>query len=167
MTAQNGQKKTYTLRTQGGQPKPYFSLVADLAFRFNNLFAIQGDYFLPDSKLTKLYLVRDNKETAITDIRRLTNSNIHAYIPITLDIDTGQYHIKLVTGRHSVSIGPHTFLRPDLYSLIDRAQIPASGTPGETISLDLRDTKGASYYKEEQYEVTVHYGGVPPEIVWS
>lgn len=166
VTAQNGEKKTYTLRTEGGQPPPYFSLVNPTAFKFNNDFNIQGDYFLPNTENTKLYLVQGSKETEITDINRITNSSITMYVPVTLDIDTGQYHIKLVTGKRTVSNGPYTLLRPDLNSLIDRAQVPTSGAPGETISLDLRDSKGAAYYKDEQYEISAQYHTDPTASVW-
>lgn len=166
VTAQDGQKKTYTLRTQGGQPAPYFSLVNPLAFKFNNDFVIHGDYFLPDTEKTKLYLTQGGKETEITDIRTLTNSSIRMYVPVTLDIDTGQYHLKLVTGKRTVSHGPYTLLRPDYNSLIDRVQVATSGVPGETISLDLRDSKGAAYYKDEQYEVTAQYHTEPTVQIW-
>lgn len=167
VTAQDGRKKIYTLRTQGGQPTPYFSLINSSDFKFNNNFVINGDYFLPDTEHTKLYLVQGSKEAEITDINRITNSSITMYVPLTLDIDTGQYNIKLVTGKRTVSNGPYTLLRPEYNSLIDRAKVPVSGTLGGTISLDLRDSKGASYYKDEQHEILVQYYGDQATAVWS
>ncbi|QBQ40765.1 hypothetical protein E2P86_06205 [Sphingobacterium psychroaquaticum] len=168
VTAQDGSKKTYTLRPQTGQPVPYITSNAT-AFNFNTVLAIGGDFFIPNTDKTKVYLVQNNKETALTDIRSLTNSSIQVFVPLTLDIDTGKYHVKVVTGKRVVTNGPYTLLKPRFSDMIEYATVAKTVTPGGVLTLDLKSEKGAGYYKNDQYEVRVEYPGQPlkiwPEII--
>lgn len=111
--AQDGSVKTYTLKIANNQPLPYFE-VNELVINLNRSMSLRGDYFVPDVTQTSVFLVDKNKKETQLTINNISNSGLIADIPLVLSHDTSHYHIKLVTGKRTLTKGPYYIDRPAL-----------------------------------------------------
>ncbi|MNJ93840.1 hypothetical protein D3C87_115270 [compost metagenome] len=111
--AQDGSIKIYTLKIANNQPVPFFDLNQPV-LNLNGTFNLVGDYFIPDVTKTSVYLVdKEKKETQLT-INSILNSGVNVNIPLVLSDDTSHYHIKLITGKRTLTKGPYYIDRPVL-----------------------------------------------------
>lgn len=153
VTAQDGTRKTYTLRPEGGQPIPYLKTGLSTEIYINRAFAIAGDYFLPDADKTKVYLVAGEQEYELTEFNLLTNATIRPFIPITTELDTGYYDVKVVTGRYTLMAQDQIHLNaPNLSALLDRTKLPPTTiNPGQTFSLHFTHEQALKFYQEKDF----------------
>jgi len=163
VTAQDGSKKTYTLRPEGGQPIPYLNALPSTEIYINAAFSISGDYFLPDADRTKVYLVADNQEYELMEVNQLTNSRIRPFIPITTELDTGYYEVKVVTGRYTLMAQERIHLNaPILSTLLDRTKLPSNLSPGQTFSVYFTQEEALKFYQEEDFTARMEYSNNTP-----
>jgi len=102
VTAQDGTKKNYLFKPAINTPEPVFSVDTYRPLTLGGILIINGEFFIPDTARTKLYLVdKSNKETQLHDFDEFYSTTIHTTIPLT-GLDTGYYSIKLVSGSNSV-----------------------------------------------------------------
>lgn len=108
VTAEDGSTKTYELQSAINQP-PITFITGNTTL--GALLGLSGEYFIPDTTNTKIYLIgSDKKETRIPGklLTKLTASSISASLPASLGVDTGQYNVKLVSGQRTAVQGPIT-----------------------------------------------------------
>jgi hypothetical protein len=94
--AQDGSVKTYVLKRYVNDPAPQFEANTDA--KIGDYIRLTGEFMIPDTNRTKLYLVdKNNKEIKVQGLafENFTASGLSALLPAT--IDTGIYKIKLVT----------------------------------------------------------------------
>ena len=153
VTAQDGTKKTYNLRTEGGQPVPYINSIPFKEIYINSSFVIRGDYFQPDAAKTKVYLLAGQQEYEMTEFSYLTNSNLSVIIPITTELDTGFYNVKVVTGRYTLLPQDEVHLNaPYLSLLLDKTKLPPTTiNPGQTFSLYFTHEQALKFYQESDF----------------
>ncbi|PRD55813.1 hypothetical protein [Sphingobacterium gobiense] len=164
VTAQDGSRKTYTFRPEGGQPIPYLNSINNTEININGVVALLGDYFLPDADKTKVYLMAGEQEYELTEFRRFTNSSIHSVIPITTELDTGYYDVKLVTGRYTLMAGQQIHLNaPTLSTLLDRTKLPPTTiNPGQTFSVYFTHEQALKFYQEDDFIARMEYSDNTP-----
>jgi len=109
--AQNDSINTYTLKIANNQPLPYFE-VNELVVNLNRSMSLLGDYFIPDATHTSVYLMDKNKKETLLTINSISNNGINVNIPLVLSQDTSHYHIKVITGKRSLTKGPYYIDRP-------------------------------------------------------
>ncbi|MDN5288817.1 MAG: hypothetical protein JWR38_5091 [Mucilaginibacter sp.] len=110
--AQDGSIKTYTLKPAINQPNPVFT-VGDS--RLGDVLVLSGEYMVPDTSRTKLYIVdKNNKETQLpgSSFTEFTASQLVANLPTS--IDTGSYQVKLKTNSLIQLKGPIHIAPPGL-----------------------------------------------------
>lgn len=108
VVAQNGQSRTYTLQPLNNQPPPSMTLDAAITTIGGSL-TINGEYFIPDTTVTKLYLINTAKQQVQIPgerFRRYTSAQIRLTIPDDGSVVAGTYDVKLVTGKRTVINGP-------------------------------------------------------------
>jgi hypothetical protein len=105
VVAQNGSTKNYVLKPLSNQPPPTYEIFTPDLLP-GDLLVIGGEYFIPDTVQTKLYLVNSTTQVQIpgASFSLLTNAEIDANIPA--DIPAGTYDLKLVTGKRTAIKGP-------------------------------------------------------------
>lgn len=163
VTAQDGSKKIYTLRPEGGQPIPYLNTLTNTEPYINGAFSISGDYFLPDTDRTKVYLVADNQEYELTEFNQFTNSRITPFIPITTELDTGYYEVKVVTGRYTLTAQERIHINaPILSTLLDRIKLPNDLSPGQTFSVYFTQEEALKFYQEADFTARMEYSDNTP-----
>jgi hypothetical protein len=94
--AQDGSTKTYVLKRYINAPAPQFEANTDA--KIGDYIQLTGEFMIPDTNRTKLYLVdKNNKEIKVqgSAFENFTASGLNALLPATLD--TGIYKIKLLT----------------------------------------------------------------------
>lgn len=99
--AQDGSIKTYVLKRYINEPAPQFEANTDA--RIGDYIRLTGEFMIPDTSSTKLYLVdKNNKEIKVqgSTFENFTASGLYALLPAALD--TGIYKIKLVTDNQSL-----------------------------------------------------------------
>lgn len=114
VTAENGTKTVYTLKPTVNQPIPYItSMSPSYSYLFNDVtvfipginLSLQGNYFVPDTTLTKVYLSTEGGKTISLPILQATESSIGTG-PLSDYITTGTYFtVKVVTGARTVTSG--------------------------------------------------------------
>lgn len=110
VTAQDGSTKIYHLKRVDNQPLLNFELGRTMVR--GGLFLIRGTYFVADTAKTRVYLVDKNKkEIRINPITALTTVNLNSVVPTAAVIDTGSYHIKMITGSRMQIKGPFKIAR--------------------------------------------------------
>jgi hypothetical protein len=118
VTAQDGSKKTYFLIPMINQPAPVFEVAAGYEFTIP-YFSIQGQYFIPDTNQTKLFLINSSNKNipvSLKNASRFNSLGIVVNLPTDGSIDTGFYKIKLVSGQNIIIKGPYHFGRPQFLS---------------------------------------------------
>ncbi|MDY0907033.1 hypothetical protein [Pedobacter sp. CFBP9032] len=113
VTAQDGSIKKYVLKVAINQPVPIVSRIS--LTRLGQVGLIIGEYFIPDSNQTKLFLVdKQNKEYQIhfSPTDNLWSSKIQFTVPLDAKIDTGNYQVKLISGTNTLVKGPFTLGKP-------------------------------------------------------
>jgi len=111
VTAQNGTTRNYVLKPLSNQPPPTYEIFTPDVYP-GDLLVIGGEYFIPDTTHTKLYLINSSAQIQIpgANISLLTNAEIDATVPN--DIPSGTYDLKLVTGKRTLIKGPVQVLTP-------------------------------------------------------
>ncbi|WP_157262475.1 hypothetical protein [Pedobacter sp. PACM 27299] len=110
VTAQDGNTKVYHLKRLNNQPIFDFELARTMTR--GGLFLLSGSYFVADTSKTKVYLIdKSKKETRINPIALLTTARLNAAVPAVSVIDTGSYHIKMITGSRTLIKGPFKIAR--------------------------------------------------------
>jgi len=105
VTAQDGSKSTYTLKPAINTPAPAFS-VTNSSLSLGDILILNGEYMIPDTTRTKLYLTdKNNKDIQLNNFSQFYSTTIHVAIPLT--VDTGSYHVKLVSGTNTIIHGPY------------------------------------------------------------
>lgn len=157
VTAQDGSKKTYTLRPEGGQPIPYLHIPSTEIY-INSTFSILGDYFVPDAERTKVYIIANGQEHELTEFRQLTNSVIQPFIPLSTPLDTGYYELKVVTGRYTLTAPERMHLNaPNLAALLDKTRLPSTLTPGQVLSLYFTEEQALKFYENADFTAQMFY----------
>lgn len=107
VVAQNGTSKEYILKPLNNQPPPVLTIYTTTVVRGDYL-VLGDEYFIPDTIQTKLYLVNTSKEIQIPGANFLifSSAQIIASVPNDETIAAGTYHVKLVSGKHTVIKGP-------------------------------------------------------------
>jgi len=98
VTAQNGTIKQYKLKLTLNQVKP--QLIVGTSASVGAYFNIGGDFFIPDTAKTKVFLI-DSKGTdrQLTNLLSISPINIAFYLP---ELEEGSYKVKLVSGIHTI-----------------------------------------------------------------
>jgi hypothetical protein len=106
VTAEDGSTKTYELQAAINQPPITFTTGNTT---LGSTLSLRGEYFIPDTTNTKIYLIATNKkETQIPGklLSKVTASVLTFSLPASLGIDTGQYMVKLISGKRTATQGP-------------------------------------------------------------
>ncbi|MFW0717625.1 hypothetical protein [Pedobacter sp. N23S346] len=113
VTAQDGSIRNYVLKLAVNQPVPLIDRVS--IGRLGTDLAISGNYFIPDSNQTQLFLIDENKKDHrinLVTASRLWSNSIRVLLPLEGMIDTGTYDVKLVSGFNTVIKGPYYVGKP-------------------------------------------------------
>lgn len=108
VVAQNGTSKVYTLKPLNNQPPPVLTIYTTTVVRGDYL-VLGDEYFVPDTTLTKLYLVNAaSQEFQIPGANFVifSSAQIIANVPNDGTIAAGSYNVKLVTGKRTAIKGP-------------------------------------------------------------
>ena len=97
VTAADGTKQQWKLKLDLKQAEPVMNIQTGTIARVGTVFPIAGNNFLEDPLQTRLFLV-DKKgiDTTSLPVTALTFQAVSVTIPAT--VDTGTYHIKMVSG---------------------------------------------------------------------
>jgi hypothetical protein len=96
VTAQSKATRTYTIKLMVNQPQPWITGRIGFPVLPGRSIAITGDFILPDTILTKLYLVPIHSTGEVkVPLTSISITGCNLIIPA---IDTGMYTIKLVSG---------------------------------------------------------------------
>jgi hypothetical protein len=117
VTAQNGVKKLYTLKTVVNEPTP---VVEDIGTNFfltmGGTLNMFGTYLVgKDSSATKIYVIdKEKKETELdnTTATVFTAGRIMIPFPLKVGVDTGYYQVKFVIGKFSYTMKDKVYLNP-------------------------------------------------------
>ncbi|WP_316841926.1 hypothetical protein [Pedobacter gandavensis] len=110
VTAQDGSLKVYHLRRVNNQPLLNFESTRTL--QRGGVMALSGKYFVPDTAKTRVYLLdKQNRSVRINTIVTLTASSFVARMPTAAVLDTGTYHIQMISGSRMKINGPFKILR--------------------------------------------------------
>ncbi|WP_295124486.1 hypothetical protein [uncultured Chitinophaga sp.] len=109
VTAENGETATYTLQLVVSQPDITIKEGADIKGTLKSVLNL-GSYLtgvLPDTNVTKVYLVPAEGDMKQLKILTISNSNLEA-VTLTADVpatglDTGWYKLKIVSGGRSAT----------------------------------------------------------------
>lgn len=115
VTAQDGSKKIYRLKPVINQPVPFIKQInPSEVLYFGELMTISGDFFIPDSNKTRVYLVGpDKKETPLIfwspyeGIAIVGRGALWCQVPEPLKdtlppLPYGEYQVKVVSGVRTV-----------------------------------------------------------------
>jgi len=152
VTAQDGSIRTFTLRPSVNQAPITFADPDGNRLQIGAGLDLLGEYYITDTVRTHLYLLNDKKNTSrqlyLSQASLFTYSRISMPIPADGTIDTGYYHIRLVSGVRSVTKGPYYMDRP--YITEPGFVFPAGGTTlhrGEEITITYNGSaNGAEYW---------------------
>jgi len=119
VTAQNGTTRTFILSPMINQPAPVFEVQNTDLLAMGSTMRLTGQYFLPDTNQTKLFLIDANKKEVLLSINEDTFSSIliDAQIPMDGSIDTGFYQVKLVSGLNTKIQGSYHIAPPAVSEL--------------------------------------------------
>jgi hypothetical protein len=151
VTAQDGSKKIYYLIPMINQPAPLLDPPVNGAFTIPYL-SLQGQYFIPDTNQTKLYLVNSSNKSIPISLKNATSFNslgITVNLPVDGSIDTGYYKIKLVSGLNTIVKGPYHFAPPEFLSSLISCTFNEAGKTlkaGDEISFNYAVSKLAEKY---------------------
>jgi len=158
VTAQDGSVRTFTLRPAVNQAPITFSDLQDGRLQIGVSLDLLGEYYITDTSRTQLYLLNDKKNTSrqlyLSQATLFTYSRISIPIPADGTVDTGYYHVRLLSGVRSVTKGPYYMDRP--YITDPAFVFPAGGTTlhrGEEIIV----TYNGSAYGAEYWNGTFTY----------
>ncbi|GAA4310338.1 hypothetical protein GCM10023149_04970 [Mucilaginibacter gynuensis] len=151
VTAQDGSTQQFTLSPAINQPPLdlNFSLEQYLGGALN----ITGEYIIPDTNVTELYVInkKDNKATRLwgSSFNTFTNASLSIY-PTPLTLDTGSYDIKLINGTQTITKGPFQvgipILRSNELVFLDRGK---SLKAGDELSINILDGPTSKYYTNQ------------------
>lgn len=116
VTAQDGSIRTYKLVVATNQPPLAVKYVQE-PMKLGAEFEISGEYFIPDTNQTKLYLVSGDKKVFQlygNSFNVFNHGRISTIIPLSDQLDTVLYSVQLVSGVRSITKGPFKMNRPDL-----------------------------------------------------
>lgn len=100
VTAQNGITKQYKLKLALNQLKPELSMVSSALV--GTSFALSGDFFIPDTARTKVFLIdSEGKDIQLRNIISINQLNIWFYLP---ELEAGSYKVKMTSGIHTVMV---------------------------------------------------------------
>lgn len=137
VTAQDGSTKSYELQSAINQP-PISFVTSDT--RLGTTLLLNGEYFVPDTIHTKLYLIgKDKKEIKVPGnvFTTLTASAIVANLSAKLGVDTGKYSVKLVSGQRTAIQGPIS-----IAEAVQKFSYPAITTIRRGEEYSVKDTSG-------------------------
>lgn len=110
VTAQNGVTRVFKLKPMINLPSPVFEVESPASLVIGSLLRLNGQYFIPDTVQTKLYLTGTNKKdvpVSLKNAAQFMSIIIGTTIPMDGSIDTGFYSVKLVTGTNTAIKGPY------------------------------------------------------------
>lgn len=148
VTAQDGSKKTYTLKISSNQPEPTY-IVSETQVPLGGTFGLIGEYFIADTNQTTLHLVDKNQyEIKLSSFTLFNTVSIIPTIP--LDIDTGRYAIKFKTGIYTFTKDTISVVRPPFKATVNAASAVSVKRGGELI-LDIPELTEKWYTNEVDY----------------
>lgn len=155
VTAQDGSIKKYVLKLALNQPIPIINRIA--LTRLGQSLLIIGEYFIPDSNQTKVFLIdKQNKEYQIhfsaTDA--LWSNKIQSTVPLDGKLDTGNFQIKLISGTNTLVKGSFAIGKPSPASAKGAYQFDQAGKSikkGDQISFTYSLQAPASKYYYGNY----------------
>ncbi len=150
--AADGSVKNYILKALVNAPAPVFS-VGDT--RLDDILNIFGEYFIPDTATTKLFLVTNGgKDIQVPGSTFITFNASHLIAPLPPAVDTGYYKVKVISGAQSVIQGPIHIDRPSLVLSIPQATVKR----GEDITI-VAGPNTIKYWKNDiGGQVQINYG---------
>ena len=111
VTAEDKSERTYILKVVFYQPMPWYGrnilnsndleFIAVFDSGPETILRLDGDFFIPDTTQTKMYITKldTEKETQL----EITQVNINqVFLKIPLEIEKGYYSTNLVSGTHSI-----------------------------------------------------------------
>jgi hypothetical protein len=152
VTAQDGKTRTFTLKPSVNQPNISFEDPDGNKLQIGAWFNLLGEYYITDTTKTKLYLLNDRNNKVIqlplSAASIFTYSRITIAVPFDGTVDTGYYHMQLVSGERSVTKGPYYVDRP--FMINAGYTFPARGSilhRGEEITVTYdANAAGAKYW---------------------
>jgi len=152
VTAQDGNTRTFKLKPSVNQPDISFEDPDGNKLQIGESFNLLGEYYITDTTKTKLYLLNNRNNTVIqlplSAASIFTYSRITITVPFDGAVDTGYYHMRLVSGVRSVTKGPYYMDRPFMVNA--GFTFPARGSilhRGEEITVTYdANAAGAKYW---------------------
>jgi len=144
VTAQDGSKKIYKLIPLENQPAPIFDIDNSTGLYIGGDFNLHGQYFIPDTNRTKLYLTNSsNKDIPLRSIIIYNANSIHVNLPGDGSIDTGYYKIKILSDKNISVNGPWHIAPPNCPPLTTTNS--GNFKRGQTLTFNISGY-GANYY---------------------
>ncbi|MCG8322514.1 MAG: hypothetical protein MI921_23650 [Cytophagales bacterium] len=110
VTAEDKSERTYILKVVFYQPMPWYGRnilnsndlkLIEVFDRPETILRLDGDFFIPDTTQTKMYITKlDTEKETQLEITQININQIFLKIPV--DIEKGYYRTNLVSGIHSV-----------------------------------------------------------------
>jgi hypothetical protein len=150
--AQDGSVKTYVLKRYVNDPAPQFEANTDA--KIGDYIRLTGEFMIPDTNRTKLYLVdKNNKEIKVQGLafENFTASGLSALLPAT--IDTGIYKIKLVTDNQPL-MKTNFHIAPPFLRILISPNMTTVKRGGELILVS--SDNSLKYYKNNIDRMTVY-----------
>jgi len=150
--AQDGSTKSYSLKFNISQPKPTYVVnkAVDGALRLGDELVLSGEYFLPDTAQTSLYLIDKNKKETKIILSRVLNSIIQGVVPT--NIDTGIYHIRFKTGSYTLQNETLRITPPAFAASVNQASNTTVRKGGDLI-IDLAELSMKYYAADIGYAI--------------
>jgi hypothetical protein len=148
VTAQDGSKKTYKLVPLENQPAPIFSVQGQDALQVGGYLVLNGQYIIPDTTISKLYLVSSSNKNIPISLKGAYNTfsafQIAVQLPQDNSVDTGYYKVKLINGKNTTINGPYHFNVPNCppFTTTQTGQIQR----GKTLTFTLSGPFAKYYY---------------------
>lgn len=103
VTSGIGTSHTYVLKVEFQQPEPwFFSALTSSIFENGSYQTLgRGDYFIPDTAMTRVYLVAATDSTEYqAEVFTVTNEGPGFFVP--MNVPAGLYDVKVVNGIHTI-----------------------------------------------------------------
>ncbi|GGH70543.1 hypothetical protein HNQ91_003041 [Filimonas zeae] len=115
--AEDGSTQTFRLKPAINQPPLTNLRMAGSSYRINTIVGLFGEFIVPDTSVTRLYLInKDNREIPlpVSQITKINTALVYVNIPVSNTIDTGTYQLKLINNNRTGIAGPFRLLPPSL-----------------------------------------------------